>query len=284
MLKIINFYVQSNTIRDIFLNREYMLLDFAWVKSYITTDGSNRTTNPDRRMQRMKAALVGYGQMGQMIERLAPEFDIEVAEKYWDVRPFRKTDEVRRALENVDVLIDFSVPDIAMDNIRTGLALGKQIVIGTTGWMHKLDEVKKEVEDAGAGLVYASNFSLGVNLFYKLVRQAAAIMSKFNDYDPILEEKHHRFKKDAPSGTAIEIRNLVQAEYPDRELPVTAVRGGYIPGTHTVMFDSKVDNITLSHCARSREGFARGALIAALWISGKKGLFHFSDIVDDVLK
>ncbi|NQT27429.1 dihydrodipicolinate reductase [candidate division KSB1 bacterium] len=232
----------------------------------------------------MKAALVGYGQMGHLLERLAPEFDIEIVEKFWDEHPFTDTEDIRKALAEVDVLIDFSVPAVAFENIQAGLALGKQIVIGTTAWFDRLEDVQKQVNSTGTGLVYASNFSLGVNLFYKLVKKSAEMISKFKEYDPMLEEKHHQFKKDAPSGTAIEIVKLMQSSYPEHEIPVTSVRGGYIPGTHTITFDSQVDNIQLSHCARSREGFARGALMAARWISGKTGVYHFSEIVDEVLK
>jgi len=232
----------------------------------------------------MKAAIIGYGQMGHIIERLAPDFDIEIAAKYWDEYPFASSDETRAELQDVDVLIDFSVPDIALDNIRTGLNLGKQIVIGTTAWFDRLDQVKQEVHAKGTGLVYASNFSLGVNLFYRLIRNSSKTMSKFKEYDPILEEKHHQFKKDAPSGTALEILKLMRSDYPDQDVPVTSVRGGFIPGTHTVTFDSPVDTIRLSHSARNREGFAKGALMAAKWIIGRTGIFHFSEILDEILK
>jgi 4-hydroxy-tetrahydrodipicolinate reductase len=182
----------------------------------------------------------------------------------------------------VEVLIDFSIPDVAFENIQTGLKLGKQIVIGTTGWYDKLEAVKKQVKSTSTGLVYASNFSLGVNLFYKLVKQSSEIMGKFKEYDPFVEEMHHQFKKDAPSGTALEILKLMKSGYSEQEIPVTSVRGGFIPGTHIVTYDSKVDSIQLSHSARNREGLARGALMAANWIHGKTGFYHFSEILDDV--
>lgn len=232
----------------------------------------------------MKAALIGYGQMGKMIERLAPDFGIEIVEKYWDEHPFSETGKIDEALENVEVLIDFSVPDAAFKNIQTGLIRGKQFVIGTTGWFDRLEEVKKLVRETGTGLVYASNFSLGVNLFYKLVKKSSEIVSRFKEYDPMVQELHHQFKKDAPSGTALEIVKLMETDYPEQKIPVSSVRGGYIPGTHIITYDSKVDSIQLSHCIRNREGLAKGALLAANWIQGKTGIYHFSEILDNILQ
>jgi len=231
----------------------------------------------------MKAALVGYGQMGHMIESLAGKHGIEIIQRYWDERPLGTDEKTRSELNDVETLIDFSVPDAALENIRKGVVLGKQMVIGTTGWFDQIESIRAVVENAGLGLVYASNFSLGVNLFYRIAEHSARLISTFSEYDPFIEEAHHRLKKDAPSGTALEIAKLVESAYPDREIPVSSVRAGYIPGTHILGFDSRVDTLILSHTARSREGFAEGALIAAKWITGKQGLFHFRDVLTDIL-
>lgn len=231
----------------------------------------------------MKAALLGYGQMGQLIEKLSGANQVEIVEKYWDEHVL-KIDEINQSkLQDVEVLIDFSVPAAAAENIHKGIALNKQIVIGTTGWFDQLEQIREKVLEKNLGLVYASNFSLGVNLFYKLAEYAASKISVFKDYDPFIEESHHQFKKDAPSGTAIEIKKIAESASGGGEIPVTSVRAGYIPGSHSLSFDSPVDTIRLSHVARNREGFATGALIAAKWIVGKKGVFHFRDVLEDIL-
>ena len=231
----------------------------------------------------MKIALIGYGQMGKMIENLAPNHSVEVVEKYWDEHLLEVNPETQEKLADVDVLIDFSTPYAVLENIGKAVALKKSLVVGTTGWFDKLDQIRIEIEKNGLGFVYASNFSLGVNLFYQIVRQTSKQMAVFESYCPFIEESHHQFKKDAPSGTALVIKNIMQPHY-DKEIPVTSVRAGYIPGTHAVSFDSRVDTIELKHTARNREGFAEGALIAAKWIKGKKGLYDFPDVVSDLLK
>ena len=231
----------------------------------------------------MRIALVGYGQMGHMIEAAAERHGLDVIAKYWDQRPFSDNSEIREEIRDVDVLIDFSTPDTAFNKIRAGLSMGKNMIVGTTGWHDKLMEVKTMVQQANAGLVHASNFSLGVNLFYRIVDRAAALMARFDQYDPFIEESHHRLKVDAPSGTALELKRILKHSYTETDIPVTSVRAGHIPGTHAVSMDSAVDTIRMEHCARSREGFAEGAVMAAKWIMGEKGIFAFSDVLDLIL-
>ncbi|MBN1780284.1 dihydrodipicolinate reductase [bacterium] len=231
----------------------------------------------------MKIGLVGYGKMGKIIESLAPNHGLEVGARFDIGNPLQDDAQTRQILKDIPVLIEFSTPESVMHNIRCGLALEKQMVVGTTGWHDHIDEVKDLVEKNGTGLVHASNFSLGVNLFYEILKNAGPIMARFEQYVPFMEEQHHQFKKDAPSGTAKVIRELIQP-YFDTEIPISCVRAGYIPGSHAVVFDSRVDTIKLEHVARNREGFAEGALIAARWIQDQKGLFGFQDILGTLLQ
>jgi len=231
----------------------------------------------------MKVALVGYGKMGKMIEQLTPNHDIEVAVRFDIEYPFSHRSEVIDQLMDVPVLIEFSTPDIVMKNIETGLSMGKHMVIGTTGWHDRLSRVEKWVKDTDTGLVYASNFSLGVNLFYEILEKTGKIISKFDHYNPFIEEAHHQFKKDAPSGTALVIKNILQNNY-SKDIPVSSVRAGYIPGTHEAGFDSRVDTIRIKHIARNREGFAEGALIAARWIAARKGCYDFRDAMKEMIQ
>lgn len=231
----------------------------------------------------MRIALVGYGKMGKMIEQLAHSRSMEVAARFDIDDPLQNDRKTRERLEGVDTLIEFSTPEHVLENIEIGLALGKQLVIGTTGWHQHLKSIQIQVETAGTGLVYASNFSLGVNLFYEIASFAGRILSRFDAYDPYIEEAHHRFKKDAPSGTALVIKECIQ-EFYSRDIPVTSVRAGYIPGTHSVNFDSRADSIQLSHTARNREGFAEGALLAAEWIVNRQGCYNFRDVLKTILE
>lgn len=230
----------------------------------------------------MNIALLGYGQMGKMIESIAETHQVTVKEKYWDERLLDGSQASRDALKDVPVLIDFSVPDAAVDNIKLAARLGKNIVVGTTGWHNRLDEVKALVMEAEIGLVYGSNFSLGVNLFYKIVDYASELFSVFDSYDPYMVEGHHQFKKDAPSGTALVIQAIAEKHYPEKKIPISCIRSGYIPGTHSLTFDSKVDSIVLEHCARNREGLAAGAILAAKWVEKRKGFYAFQDVLEDI--
>ena len=221
----------------------------------------------------MKLALLGYGKMGQMVEQAATRAGIEVA---CIIDPLAGS---RGDLSDCDVCVDFSEPGEVIDNIRKVSSSGVAMVVGTTGWYDRVDEARRLVDEAGIGLVYGSNFSVGVNLMFKLTRYAAELFARFSRYDPFIEEAHHKFKKDAPSGTAVFLKRIVESEYKS-EVPASSTRAGYIPGRHTLGFDSEADTLTITHVARNRGGFAEGALLAANWIVGRKGFFEFSEIMD----
>ncbi len=232
----------------------------------------------------MKIALIGYGQMGKKVEEAAVRQNIEVVAKYWDEKPLTVDESTRTVLKGVSALIDFTSPDAVIENIQKVAELSLNMVVGTTGWFDQIDKVKKIVEDHQVGLVYAANFSLGINLFYKIAEKAASLFSVFENYDPFIEETHHKIKKDTPSGTARNLKQIVQNHYEGKEVPVTSVRAGYVPGIHRVSFDSKADTVKLEHNARNREGLAEGAILAAKWIENRKGFFAFEDVLDDILK
>lgn len=227
----------------------------------------------------VRLALLGYGKMGRTIAQLAPQrgfevgltLDIEDNQNGAGITP----DNFR----GIGVAIDFTTPEVAVENIRSVAALKCNLVVGTTGWHARLDEVRQAVESNGIGMVYAANFSIGVQIFYRLARAAAASFREFGMYEPYITEAHHSAKKDAPSGTALELKRVVEAQLARRPVPVTSVRAGYIPGTHELGFDSEADTVILRHTARSRQGFAEGALVAARWVVGKKGLFTFDDVI-----
>ena len=227
----------------------------------------------------LKLAILGYGKMGKVIAQLAPQ-------RGFDVRLILDIDSnaggaaiTPEKFQGIDVCVEFTEPAAAVENIRRVAALGCNLVVGTTGWHDRLEEVRRVVEASRIGMVYAANFSVGVQLFYRLARAAAEIFAGFPLYEPYLTEAHHKFKKDAPSGTALEIKRQVQPSFGEREIPVASVRAGYIPGVHELGFDSEADTVVLRHTARGRQGFAEGALYAARWIVGKKGLFHFADVL-----
>jgi len=223
----------------------------------------------------MKLALVGYGKMGRMLDELAPQYGFEVTAKI-DVN-----DDIALA-KGADVAIEFSTPEAALGNIEKLAALGVPAVIGTTGWLKEMDRVKAAVAATNTGLVWSPNFSIGVLIFTKLVREASKWMAAEQQYGAWAWEIHHITKKDAPSGTMIKlVEEMKSAGYP-RGIDVAASRAGAHPGTHEIGFDSPADTITLRHAARSREGFARGALRAAQWIPGKRGVFEFSEVFGEM--
>jgi 4-hydroxy-tetrahydrodipicolinate reductase len=247
----------------------------------------------------MKLAIVGYGQMGKMIESILIDKNIDyvIVDKFSDAAKFKSIEESDK--ENVDVYIDFTIPDAAFENIKTYCKLKKNVVMGTTGWYDKIDEVKKLVSDAEIAFMYASNFSIGVNIFFKIIEEAAKAIDLFDDYDVFGYELHHNKKMDSPSGTAttiyeILLNNIKRKEkvYVDKldrrpeagELHFASIRAGFIPGTHVVGFDSEVDTIELKHTARSRKGFASGSVFAANWMYGKKGFFTKEDMMSEILK
>jgi 4-hydroxy-tetrahydrodipicolinate reductase len=220
----------------------------------------------------MKLAIVGYGKMGRMIEALAPEYGFAVHARI-DVN-----DDLTAA-KGADVAIEFSTPVAVVGNIEKLAAIGLPVVVGTTGWLAEMDRVQAAVDANGTAVVWSPNFSIGVNVFSRLVKEAAKLLADEPQYGAWAWEIHHSTKKDAPSGTLIKlVRDMKSAGY-ERNIDVGSNRAGAHPGTHEVGFDSAADTITLRHAARSREGFARGALKAAQWISGKKGVFEFSDVL-----
>lgn len=202
----------------------------------------------------------------------------------------------QEALAGIEVAIDFSVAGAVLTNIRRVAEAGVPMVVGTTSWYERLDEARQIIETAGTGLIYGANFSIGANLFTRLVEQAARLFDPFTDYDPYLFEHHHRGKADAPSGTALRLaervidsmqrKSRVQAGNPDGEiaadaLHVASLRAGAAFGQHRVGFDATTDSVELVHTARGREGFARGALLAAEWIKERRGFFSFSEMLDE---
>jgi 4-hydroxy-tetrahydrodipicolinate reductase len=230
----------------------------------------------------MKIALIGFGTMGKLIEAMAIGDAHTIFCRFDDVAAGLAAAEMAAELKGADVAIDFSHAEAVKRNIEACVAAGVPVVEGTTGWNQQRDEIVRLVERRSGALVYGSNFSIGVNLFYRIVDRSAELFAKFTQYETFIEERHHSRKKDAPSGTALKLKEIV-AKYAAAEFSVTATRAGDIPGTHTVGFDSSPDTIELIHTARSREGFARGALMAAEWIAGKSGIYEFSDVMDEIL-
>jgi 4-hydroxy-tetrahydrodipicolinate reductase len=223
----------------------------------------------------MKLALIGYGKMGRLIDSLASEYDCEVVVRLDEASNLGQAGLVPEQFADVDVAIDFSTPEAACENIIRTAELGVDLVVGTTGWSDRLDEIKAVVERFGVGLVWSPNFSVGVNLFFRLVEEAARLLSDQREYEAWAYEIHHSAKLDAPSGTLLKlVERMKEAGY-TAGIDVSSNRAGRIPGTHEIGFDSAADTITLRHTARNREGFARGALQAAKWIKGKKGVFEF---------
>jgi len=231
----------------------------------------------------MKLALVGYGKMGRVVDDLAAGKGMVVVERFTRARPLSADAATRRALEEVGALVDFSVPEAVIDTVRAAAELSLPLVIGTTGWQSRLGEIRELVESSGIGVVQASNFSLGVNVFYRLVDQAAKIFSALDGYDPFIHDWHHRWKQDSPSGTALEIKRRMALHYGQREVPITCRRAGYVPSEHAVGFDSAADTIHLEHRARNRQGLAEGALLAARWIVHRAGFYEFREALDDLL-
>jgi 4-hydroxy-tetrahydrodipicolinate reductase len=227
----------------------------------------------------MNIAIVGYGKMGRLIAQLAPEFDSGVTVTLDEHNNANGEGITREALAGVDAAIEFSTPESAVINIERLAAAGINTVVGTTGWTRHLDRVRQVVDAAGTGLIWSPNFSVGVNVFSRLVAEAAKLLASQTAYGAWAWEIHHDTKKDAPSGTLLKlVADMKNAGY-NRTIDVSASRAGRHPGTHEIGFDSSADTITLRHVARSREGFARGALQAAQWIRGKRGVFEFSEVI-----
>lgn len=239
----------------------------------------------------MRIALLGYGRMGRAIEQEAQARGHEVTHC---IDQENRDQLSQLSPQTTDVVIEFTHPDSFETNRQAVLAAGLPLVVGTTGWYDRLEAIRQEVEDQQGALLYASNFSVGVNLFFKLNQRLAELMNGQPEYDPFIEERHHRHKADGPSGTAHTLaRDLVarldrkarigdealrhRAPEPD-ELSVSFARGGDIKGTHRVVYTSEIDSLSIEHQAHSRRGFALGAVIGAEWLYGKQGFYEFADI------
>jgi len=226
-------------------------------------------------------AIVGYGKMGKLIEQLAPEYGFTVTLKLDEFNNANREGVTRENFRGVDVAVDFSIPAAVRENAEAIAALGVNLVIGTTGWLEHADAVRRAVAQHGIGLVWSPNYSVGVNAFFRLITDAARLLAAQPEYGAWAWEIHHSAKKDAPSGTLLKlVEDMKKAGYA-RPIDVGSNRAGTVPGTHEIGFDSAADTITLRHTARSREGFARGALQAARWVVGKKGFYEFGEIVFD---
>jgi len=219
----------------------------------------------------MKLLLVGYGKMGRLLEQLAPEHGCEIAGRIdvgsgdWSAP--------------ADVAVDFSTAEALRDNFRRYVDRGLPVVIGTTGWSAHEAELRRNAEAARLGVVAAANFSVGVNLFQLMVAEAARLMQAHEQYGAWIHEAHHAAKRDAPSGTALVLRDIMVGASYKRPIDMSSTRAGAIPGTHTVGFDGASDTIELTHTARDRRGFAAGALLAARWLEGRRGWFTMQDVL-----
>lgn len=239
-----------------------------------------------------KIAIVGYGAMGKEIEKSALAKDFHLTNIFEIDTPLNEN-----IIYDFDVAIDFSFPDSVLENVKKLGKLKKNIVLGTTGWKEYSEEIKKIVAGNGIGLVYGSNFSVGMNMFFKIVSSLSKMLNNHPGYDISVNEIHHTRKKDSPSGTALSIADIILKELGRKNkildetscgtiqpsaLHVTSARVGEVTGTHTVYIDSPADTIELTHRAKNRSGFAEGALLAAEWINGKKGYFDFPDVLNDI--
>ena len=230
----------------------------------------------------MKIALIGHGVMGELVaagaRKAGDEIGIVLTSKDGEL----PVGQLAEKLRGHDVTIDFSIGDAVLKNIETCAIAGVPLVEGTTGWKQHESIARQLMSDHDGAMVYGANFSIGVNLFYRIAKQAAALFSAVGGYAPFIEEAHHNRKRDAPSGTALKLRDLM-SEYLGPDIPTSSTRAGYIPGTHRVGFDSEADQILLTHTARSRQGFANGALLAAHWIVGRTGVFEFTEVIEEVI-
>jgi 4-hydroxy-tetrahydrodipicolinate reductase len=231
----------------------------------------------------MKLALIGYGAMGQLVANLARAAGDELGATLTSKDSAQSIDEMATLLQGHDVAIDFSVGAAVVSHVEACMRAGVALVQGTTGWKDHEADARRIVEEHAGAMVYGANFSIGVNVFYRIVEQAAKLFAGLDQYEAFIEEQHHSRKLDAPSGTALKLKSLM-TEHSKGPVSIASTRVGHIPGTHRVGFDSAADQIMLTHMARSREGFAAGALLAARWIVGRKGVYEFSDVIDEILK
>ena len=222
----------------------------------------------------MRLLLLGYGRMGRIVDGLSAEYGMEVVGRVDPVHG-----ESPETWPAADVAIDFSVASAVPGNVRRLGAQGISVVIGTTGWSAEEADVRRDAAASGIGVVAAANFALGVNLFLALTERVAELMAPHGEFGAWIHEAHHAAKRDAPSGTALSLEAALRTRGYDRPLDVSSTRAGSIPGTHTVGFDAASETITLTHTARDRSGFARGALQAARWVHGRSGWFSMRDVL-----
>jgi 4-hydroxy-tetrahydrodipicolinate reductase len=238
----------------------------------------------------MRIALIGYGKMGKEIERIAVRRGHTIVLKVDETNAKTYSDE---ELKNAEVAIEFSTPDSVYTNIMRCFKTGIPVVAGTTGWTDQIASVREACSKSNGAFFYASNYSIGVNLFFRLNRYLAAMMDKYPDYEPSVDEVHHIYKKDSPSGTGITLANDIIAELARKKnwieglsdepgmLQIHSTREGDVPGTHSIKYSSDIDDIEIIHTAHNRRGFALGAILAAEWIAGKKGIFGMSDLMGE---
>lgn len=225
-----------------------------------------------------KVALIGTGKMGRVLEELAPQRGWEVVARI-GARDNRDGAGITRdTLAGADVAIEFTTPHAAAANVRAAVAASCPIVVGTSGWLAELPALSEWIAKRNGALLAATNFSLGVNAFEQIVALAARLLAGVGGFDAHLIETHHAAKKDAPSGTAITLGAAASRAWP-REIPITSVRTGSVPGIHELVFDAPFETVTLTHVARDRRVFAEGALVAAAWLIGRKGVFTMRDVL-----
>ena len=227
----------------------------------------------------VRIVLVGYGRMGKAIDALSADHDCEVVERL-DVHNNLHGEGIDSlSLPDADVAIEFSLADSVASNVKKLAARGINVVVGTTGWDAQEAEVRRAAEEAGVGVVHAANFSLGVNLFQAVVERSAALFARHDDFGSWIHEGHHAAKQDAPSGTALALETAMRKAGYAGSIDISSTRAGRMPGMHTVGYDGPFDTITLTHTARDRATFARGALEAARWVCGKRGWFSMRDVL-----
>jgi 4-hydroxy-tetrahydrodipicolinate reductase len=225
----------------------------------------------------MKIALIGYGVMGQLVAAEARKAGDEIGVVFTS-----KESVLAEKIQGHEVVVDFSVGEAVLKNIEACARAKVPLVEGTTGWKQQESTAREIIAEHSGAMVYGANFSIGVNVFYRIVKHAASLFAAVDGYAPFIEEAHHNRKRDAPSGTALKLRDLM-SEHLGPDIPTSSTRAGYIPGTHRVGFDSEADQVLLTHTARSRQGFASGALLAAHWIAGRTGVFEFGEVMNEIL-
>ena len=230
-------------------------------------------------MSGLRLAILGRGRMGRALAEAAQERGDEVVLVLDSRTNPGGAGITREAMAGVDVALEFTTPDAVLQNLDRLTALRVPTVVGTTGWTDRLPDLRRWVEERGAAVVYGANFALGLQVALEVAEEAARRFARLDEFDAYIVETHHRGKRDAPSGTARVLRDRVRAADPGRAYPVTSVRGGWVPGTHELVYDAAGETVTLTHTVRDRRVFAAGALFAAHWIAGRQGLYEFREIV-----